>query len=76
MTNKIIYVENVHKVPAKQWGKWCSVAHAVFNEVYVTMKQNKELYLHPKQDAPRDEYWQTTAWNAAWSAADAVNRLA
>lgn len=76
MSEKIIYVENAHKVPARQWGKWEAQARAVFNETYITMKQNKELFLHPKQDAPRDEYWNTTAWNAAWTAADAVNRLA
>lgn len=63
---------NHYKVPAKQWKKWCDLSQRVFNETYCTMAHNKNLFMHPAQDEPRDEYWNTTAWNAAWTAAEAV----
>ena len=64
--------KNLHKVPKKQWSKWPELSQLTFNETYVVMKHNQKLFLHPKQDAARQEYWDTTCWNAAWSAADAA----
>ena len=63
---------NTHKVPARQWKKWPDICQRVFNETFGTMTANKNLFFHPGQDEPRDEYFKTTAWNAAWTAADAT----
>jgi hypothetical protein len=63
---------NTYKVPKKQWGKWDQPSRRVFNDVYHTMLENKDLFMHPAQDPPRDEYWKTTCWNAAWTAAEAA----
>lgn len=65
-------VANKHKVAQKQWRKWNLLARKVFNEVYGTMKRNQSLFLHPKQSKTDARMWNTTAWNAAWTAADAV----
>lgn len=64
--------DNVNKVPLKQWKRWTPAARKVFNETYETMNENQRLFRHPKQAAVPQEQWTTTAWNAAWTAADAV----
>tara|TARA_Y100000780_G_C13645166_1_gene402216 strand:- start:227 stop:373 length:147 start_codon:yes stop_codon:yes gene_type:complete len=46
----------------------------MFNHLYDTMAGNQDLYSHPKAAQQIDEYWDTTAWNAAWTAADCINR--
>lgn len=87
-------IENTHKVAKKQWRKWSEQAQAVFNEVYETMRDNQQLFLHPQahfvtqrckngcdpiagsacSDCPdTSKEWTTTAWNAAWTAACAVD---
>ena len=66
---------NSARVPKRQWAKWSENAKFVFNELYYTMAYNKTNFMHPGQDAPRDEYWETTCWNAAWEAAEAVNQI-
>lgn len=65
-------VANKHKVSQNQWRKWNTLARKVFNEVYSTMKRNQPLFLHPKQSKTEPKLWNTTAWNAAWIAADAI----
>lgn len=65
---------NTFKVGKSQWKKWSDIAQRVFNETYEVMLANQSLFLHPKADPARVEYWTTTAWNAAWTAADAVMR--
>ena len=62
---------NRHKVPLRQWRKWNVAARKVFNEVYGTMAQNQWTFLHPHQGKISAKMWKTTAWNAAWIAADA-----
>jgi hypothetical protein len=64
--------KNLHKVPKKQWAKWPELAQITFNETYESLLHNQKLFLHPKQDPARQEYWGTTCWNAAWVAADAA----
>lgn len=64
--------DNTHKVPLKQWRKWTPAARKVFNETYDTMLNNQGLFQHPKTAAVPQAQWTTTAWNAAWTAADAV----
>lgn len=63
---------NNHKVPLKQWKRWTPAARKVFNETYETMLENQGLFLHPKSAAIPQAQWKTTAWNAAWTAADAA----
>jgi hypothetical protein len=65
-------IQNVHGVAKRQWKKWDKLARYVFNETYELMINNQGLFKHPK-DVPSDlEMWKTTAWNAAWIAADNV----
>ena len=62
-------VANRYKVPVQTWDKWNARSKSVFNDVFATMLDNKRLFLHPKQEPPRKAHWHTTAWNAAWLAA-------
>jgi hypothetical protein len=62
--------KNLYKVPQAQWRKWRDAEKQLFNDVYSDMMENKNQFFHPKQKPPIDEYWGTTAWNAAWIAAD------
>lgn len=64
--------DNVNKVPLKQWKRWTPAARKVFNETFETMNENQGLFQHPKTAAVPQAQWKTTAWNAAWTAADAV----
>lgn len=61
---------NRFKVPAKQWNRWADLARAVFNSVFIQMKDDQRLYLHPKTIPVPNLHWKTTAWNAAWIAAN------
>ena len=64
---------NPYHVPQRQWRKWSPKAREVFNELFSTMVQNQYAFLHPQQDRISKRMWRTTAWNAAWIAADAAN---
>lgn len=64
--------QNVYGVPVRQWGKWGPLSRQVFNEVYSAMVKNQWVFLHPKQEKLSRAHWKTTAWNAAWAAADAA----
>lgn len=66
-------MRNLYRVQKKQWRKWSTAARKVFNETYRFMMRNPNLMLHPKQEPPKPVHWKTTAWNAAWIAADAVD---
>lgn len=63
---------NIHKVPKKQWAKWPRVARRVFNAVFRQMTDSQFAFLHPKSQPVAADQWKTVAWNAAWTAADAV----
>jgi hypothetical protein len=63
---------NKHGFHADQWKKWPDIAQRVINEVMDHMVRNQDMYRHPASDPVRDEYWYTTAHNAAWIAGDAV----
>lgn len=60
---------NLYRVPKKQWAKWSDAGRAVFNNVMRTMR-DQSLFLHPKTKPVPAAQWRTTAWNAAWIAAD------
>lgn len=64
--------ENKFHVPASAWRKWPDVCQRVFNETYGVLKANPTLYTHPKAVPVFPEHWDTTAWNAAWTAADSA----
>mgnify|MGYP003427208623 len=63
---------NIHKVPKKQWRKWDIVGRGVFNKTYEVMRANPGLFRHPKDPSVSNRWSDTTAWNAAWIAADHV----
>lgn len=62
-------VDNIHFAPKHQWKKWNDSEKRLFNTLYgVMLDQN--VFKHPLAATQCDEYWKTTAWNAAWMAAD------
>jgi hypothetical protein len=63
-------IENIYKVPKKQWKKWAEVEQELFNALNRFMEDNQNLCLHPSVAPLLDEHWKTTAWNAAWMAAE------
>lgn len=68
-------VVNKYKVPKAQWDKWSNDARRVFNRLYHEMRPACQwIFVHPKAQILPREQWQTTRWNAAWAAADAVDR--
>lgn len=66
-------VPNRYRVPLKQWTKWSQRAQDLFNAVFSAMQNNQSLFQHPKAPDMNDVYWKTTAWNAAWVAANTVD---
>lgn len=67
-------VHNKHKVPMKQWRKWTNLAKKVFNDMMESMRPSMQhAFLHPQASAMAKAHWQTTRWNAAWTAAGAAN---
>jgi hypothetical protein len=48
------------------------MARKTFNQTYDIMFNDQKLFLHPKAPSQDEDHWKTTAWNAAWTAADAV----
>lgn len=63
---------NQHRVPVRQWRKWSEQSRQVFNAVYETMREGQALFAHPDAVEVPLPQWEVTAWNAAWTAADAV----
>lgn len=64
-------MDNVYKVNERQWKKWGEKGQKVFIEVFERMRDNQDLFLHPVVNLLPEKQWETTAWNAAWIAADA-----
>lgn len=64
---------NDFDVPAVVWGSWTERARDVFNRLYWYMIQNQSIFKHPQAPVLEDEHWKTTAWNAAWIAANATD---
>jgi hypothetical protein len=65
-------VRNKYKVPLKQWKKWSLDSKLLFNLVYSQMVNNQFLYTHPKGIINKQWAWRTTAYNAAWTAAETL----
>ncbi len=68
-------MKNVYKVHSRKWKKWSVVAKGVFNRTYAIMKDNPGLFRHPKDPSRSAKFFKTTAWNAAWIAADHVDEM-
>jgi len=66
--------DNKHEVNKKQWKKWNETSKDVFNGLYEYMGENQHLFLHPQTIIIPHEYWNVTAWNAAWIAAEMVRQ--
>lgn len=67
-------VKNKFGVPKRQWDKWHNLARRVFNNVYTSMRPSMQWsFLHPDAALMSKAHWQTTRWNAAWTAARAAN---
>lgn len=73
MTDDRDDVENPNRVPKRQWRKWNKRSRELFNDLFSYMSKNQKIFTHPRTIQAPLEYWQTTAWNAAWMAAD-LNR--
>lgn len=66
-------VKNKHKVPLKQWNKWSNHARRVFNTMMYSLRPSiQHIFLHPDAPVAKKEHWNTTRWNVAWTAAEAV----
>lgn len=80
MTNRIDDREpkNIYKVSKRSWSSWTLVGKHVFNKTFATMINNQELFFHPEhlkeKGSMLDNHWKTTAFNAAWTAADVCSR--
>ena len=63
---------NQYRVPNSQWRKWGIKGRETFNWLYGLMTKDARLFWHPKAPKENPRHWKTTAWNAAWIAADAT----
>ncbi len=62
--------DNIYKVPRSKWSRWTEEAREVFNGVFGEIALNQFKMLHPNTPPIDHSRWVTTAWNAAWIAAD------
>jgi hypothetical protein len=68
-------VVNKYSVPLKQWKRWSNQAKRVFNDMYQELRPRAQWrFLHPQATPVLRRHWETTRWNVAWTAANAVNR--
>lgn len=68
-------MKNINKLPKKAWDQWSEQARQEFNDVYDFICSNQDLIIHPKMMKMRQDHWKTIAWNAAWVAADSMNKI-
>lgn len=68
-------MRNEHKVAKEQWDCWAIGSQAVFNSVYQQMTRTPRVFLHPATGPLPYSEWNTIAWNAAWTAADACQDI-
>lgn len=68
-------VINKYGVAKKQWSKWSNAAKRMFNCMYHELRPRMQwVYTHPDTPPLSKAQWETTRWNVAWTAANAVNR--
>lgn len=66
---------NLYGVSKRQWKKWNEQEQGLFNELFGVMYDNQHLFKHPATPYQTASYWKTTAWNAAWMAADLLREV-
>lgn len=66
-------VKNKFRVDSDKWKEWSVIAQTTFNKLYSFMLVMQESFRHPKAEPVDKKHWRTTAWNAAWIAADSVD---
>ena len=64
---------NCYGVRDSVWKKWSRNARLVFNITYAFIIDNQDLMVHPNTKKVLRYQWKTTAWNAAWIAANATD---
>lgn len=66
-------VANKYKVPKTTWRTWNTEAQKVFNYVFYSMRPALQFaFLHPQAAPMAKRHWETTRYNAAYTAAEAV----
>lgn len=75
MKRRAASVRNKFGVPKKMWTRWTESGREVFNILFESMLSNQSVYLHPKAAPFCRDFWRTTCWNAAWTAADAASDI-
>jgi len=63
-----VAMENKHGVDV--WDNWDDLQRSLFNSLYERMLKSPWAFTHPEAVKIPREHWKTTAWNAAWMAAD------
>ncbi len=66
------FTNNAHGVARKIWTEWSGQAREVFALVY-NQGRDQSIFIHPKTQKESDEQWDTTAFNFAYAAAEAVD---
>ena len=64
--------ENHYGVPSEQWHRWSRIQRKLFNCVYSQMVDNQAHYRERDRTATDAQDWETTCFNAAWTAADGL----
>lgn len=69
-------VENVHKVPSKQWKKWSPDQRKLFNGVRSKLLlMGPQITLPPEVRSMSKKHFDVIAWNSAWTAADQLGEI-
>jgi len=63
-----MHLTNKYKVEV--WTEWNEQQRRLFTELYERMVESPWAFQHPLAVAVEGGHWRTTAWNAAWMAAD------
>lgn len=63
-------VENYYSVNKKQWKKWNDTERQCFIDLYESMIESPWIYIPVEERDTPPAFYETTAWNAAWMAAE------
>ena len=66
--------ENIFYVGKRQWKKWNEAEREMFNDLNEIMLNYKSMFEHPQGPDISNVQWSTTAWNAAWTAAELMRQ--
>lgn len=69
-------VQNMYKVPKKQWTKWNKKeVRLMFNGLYGSMIADPDLFQDAKAIQLEVRFWKPVAWNTAWIAAEMLDSI-